>query len=164
KDLSLRPADYGVKKIDYIDRARFDPESDAGKNEVEQGYIPVEKIRLGKNGFVKDPRFIDGIGEIYRGKPTAYFTPDEIFEESFYATRKLNHPILLALRYLRLLAMNYYHEHGTGYPDVDTLFDIDPRSARAAQRAIEKAGRFTKGKGELAPYLAQPKFRERLDG
>ena len=158
--LGMQAAKYGVKKIDSIDRQRFDPENEKGKNELDQGYIPAEKIRLGKTGFVSWAGVGDGIGEIYSGRLTVHFAPREQFERTHFAKEKLNHPVLLALRYLRLAAINYYRDHGEGFPDDKALFDLDPNSAAAVKAVIADAAK----DGALLPYLENEKFREWLTG
>ncbi len=126
--LDLSPERYGVKKIDSIDADRFKASTDAGKNELQQGFIPVEKIRLGKDGFKTWRGVGNGINEIYTGKLSVHFATPEEFAGTHYAKQKLNHPVLLALRYLRLVAIDYGKRHGQGYPDTKKLLAlVDPK-------------------------------------
>ena len=147
---SLDIRDYGLRKLDLISNERFDPESEAGKNELGQGYIPVEKIRLGRNGWIPWPGFGDGIGEIYSGRPTVHFTDAATFKDTKYAQDNENHEILLAVRYVRQLAMNYFREHGKDLPDKEKLFDVDPDSFRAVKDVIARAS---------GPLVLQDHFR-----
>jgi hypothetical protein len=80
--LDLDAGDYGVRKIDPVDRQRLDPSTEMGKTEREQGHIPMEKIRLGRNGLIDWRDFGDGIGELHSGKPTVHFAPDEVFRQT----------------------------------------------------------------------------------
>src|SRR5439155_17640038 len=86
----------------------------------------VEKIRLTREGFKE--ALGHGIRDIHEGKISIHFaTPDE-FASTDFAQKKLNHPVLLALRYLRLVAINYFKAHGAGYPNKKLLLrDLDPR-------------------------------------
>ena len=63
--LGINATRFGIKKLDIIGADRFDPTTEAGSSELKQGFIPVEKIRLGKNGFAPKGAFGDGIGEIF---------------------------------------------------------------------------------------------------
>ncbi len=159
KYLSLSPGNYGVRKIDSIKPDRFDATTTAGKDELRQGYIPVEKIRLGGKGFIPWSGVGDGIGEIHSGRVTVHFATDEEFQGTEFAKKKLNHPVLLALRFLRLAAINYYRSHGKGYPNREALFDLDKASAEAVRAVIRKAA----DSEELKPYLAETKFSEWLN-
>lgn len=150
----LRASDYGLKKIDFIDGDRFNINTVSGKNEIDQGFIPVEKIRLGQNGFKPVTSFGDGVAEIHAGRLSVHFPDAAKFKETHYAKLKLNHEILLALRYLRVIAMNYFYEHGSGYPNES--FRIDEKTA-AQLEALIKRVRETR---ELNPYLREPKFQE----
>ncbi len=118
---------FQVKKIDRIDSNRVAPGSEAEESERNQGYIPIEKIRLSKSGFLLWKGFGDGIKEIYEGKPTVHFTAAEDFEKTKYALKGLNHPILLVIRYARSLAMNYFYLYGKDFPEEKILYDIEPQ-------------------------------------
>jgi hypothetical protein len=154
----LRAEDYGVTKIDWIPTSRL--ESD---DEQKQGYLPTEKIRLGRRGFVRDARFGDGVLEIWKGRVTGVFPDDEAFAETKLAREYLNHPVLLALRYLRQVAVSYYYTHGQGYPDTRILFDMDPRSAEEARRILAEATVRSGGKLPLTPHLEKEQFRKWFD-
>jgi hypothetical protein len=157
---SLSPERYGVHKIDAIQGDRFDPKTIAGVDELKQGFIPAEKIRLGSHGFVKWDGVGDGIGEIFTGKLSVRFAPQAEFETTYFAKKKLNHPVLLALRYLRVQAIDYYRRYGADYPDPKRLADaIDPKSRQAVLHALETA---THGAG-LEAYQKESKFVEWLN-
>lgn len=153
--LGVNAARYGVKKIDAIPASRFDPSTPEGQTELKQGYIPAEKIRLGLKGLVAPGPFGDGVGEIFESKITVRFASDTDFASTLYAQQKLNHPILLAVRFIRILAMDHFQNHGKALPKAENLLrGIDPESERAVRAVIER----TLTSGELRDYLAQPKF------
>jgi hypothetical protein len=158
--LDLEPKDYGVRTIDLHGPEIFDPASPEGRNELLQGHIPAEKIRLNSNGFVESTSFGDGVREIYQGRLTIHFSSPEDFEQSDYAQRKENHPILLSLRYLRLQAMDYFNSYGADYPNVNQLFAMDPESKAAVTRVCNSV---LDGK-TLKPYLKQTRFKSWLNG
>ena len=161
KRLTLTAQDFGVRKIDIQPTDIFDPQSEAGFNEFHQGYAPAEKIRLGQKGVVDFPTLGNGLQEIYRGKLTVHFASAEDFAQTKFAQEKLNHPTLLALRYLRLLAINYFRTHGRGYPDLQKLQDsIDPESADVVRNIIDNAIHTD----VLESYLINDKFKSWANG
>jgi len=82
-----------------------------------------------------------------------HFTRPEEFEKTMYARQKLNHPVLLALRFVRQLAMNYYQEHGSDYPDKAKLLKIDPPRARPSREPSSLPSTPTR-----SPVSQKPKF------
>ncbi len=158
--LTLDPEKYGVKKIDRINIARFNPEHPVGQTEIWQGFIPIEKIRLSQKAVFTDSQFGDGVKELFDSKPTVRFASDADFARSYYATLGINHPILLALRYVRIVAMDYKQNHGDRTPTLrDVLAELDRASHDAVTRVVKKSldGR------ELATHVTNPKFLEWLD-
>src|SRR5690349_11911861 len=99
-----------------------------GETEINQGFLPAEKIRLSSNGIVEKPAFGQGAREIFSGNLTAHFADPKAFAKTFYAKNGQNHQVLLALRYLRLLAMDYFHTHGQGRADLIYGKSFDPAS------------------------------------
>lgn len=155
RQLAIQADRYGVKKIDPISAERFDPATPAGQNELNQGFIPAEKIRLSKTGLVTSPAFGDGAREIFTSKLTVHYAPPEKFASTHYARQKLNHPILLALRFIRLLAVDEFKTHGKGYPNLTRMFSrIDPASAQSVRDVVEKTIR----DGDLDAYMKEPRF------
>ncbi|MFL5812613.1 MAG: hypothetical protein ACJ763_03475 [Bdellovibrionia bacterium] len=154
RELALNKDIYGLTKIDYIKSERFNPSSAMGKSEIDQGYLPVEKIRIGSKGIIQNRTFGDGMDEIFHGRPTLHVTPKEVFETTHYAKQKANHQILLALRYLRTLSIDYYNSYGQNRPDPKNAFTFDHESETAAKKIIAQA------KDELAPYFANPQFKK----
>lgn len=148
---------FGIKKLDLIDATRFDPASAAGQDEIKQGYIPAEKIRLGRRGFVDGGVFGDGLGEIYSSRPTVHFASDADFQSTRFAQMHLNHPSLLALRYIRILAMDYFQNHGKTRPDPRVLLSrIDPEMSRQVKQVIDASMTDPR----LGQAMAQPKFKQ----
>ncbi|MES2965353.1 MAG: hypothetical protein V4760_15820, partial [Bdellovibrionota bacterium] len=153
---------YGIKKIDSISADRLDPRTQAGQDEIKQGFIPVEKILLTSSGVGGAGAFGNGLQEIYKGQPTVRFSSDKDFESTRFAQLGLNHPVLLALRYIRLLAMDHHRKSGPSeFPDALELVEsIDPRSDRETLSAIEKALRG----GKIATLLKNDKFQGWMNG
>lgn len=71
----------------------------------------------------------------------------------------MNHPILLALRYIRLQAIDYFRSYGAGVPDRSRLLEMDPDSRKAVQEVIDQAA---DGKS-LSPFLSKDVFRKWLN-
>ncbi|MES2963218.1 MAG: hypothetical protein V4760_04950, partial [Bdellovibrionota bacterium] len=160
KTIGVDGARYGIKKIDHISSKRFDPATPEGQSEIRQGFIPVEKIRLGRNGFAAPTGFGDGLDEIHRGRPTVHFASKADFDSTHYARMGVNHPILLALRYLRLLGINYFQSHGEALPDRKILLsEIDSASAAKVRQVVDDAVT----KGELSPLIQNEKFKTWLN-
>ena len=159
--ISLEATDYGVNKIDLIDDRRFDPKTELGQNEMKQGYIPVEKIRLDSKGFIQDSHYGDGLDEIWNKKLTINYTEKEVFNKTYYASKNINHPVLLTLRYIRLLAMDYHYRYGNNYPNIyKVLRYIDSNTEALMKATVQEA---------LSPtvfkkYLNQPRFVKWLNG
>ncbi|MEK7356670.1 MAG: hypothetical protein AAB250_09485, partial [Bdellovibrionota bacterium] len=147
---------YGIKKIDAIDSKRLDPATAEGRDELKQGYIPAEKIRLGRAGLKTASGFGDGAREIYESKPTIHFASDADFWSTKFAKLGLNHPVLLALRYIRLLGVDHFQNFGEAVPDEAALLSrIDPASARAVKSTIDRA----LGDERVGIFLKAEKFR-----
>lgn len=153
----LDPARYGVKKIDFVNIARFNVAHPVGETEVKQGFIPIEKIRLSQASVFTDVQFGDGVKELFLSRPTVRFASDREFAESYYAKLGINHPILLALRYIRIVAMDHRERHGNEKPALEhVLNEMDRASHDAVMKVITKAAN---GR-ELLPYIENPKFLE----
>ena len=158
---TLEAAHFGVRKFDVLSSEIFDPKTDLGKNELWQGHAPAEKIRLSNNGISQNAELGNGLHEIYTGKLSVHFTDPKLFQETKYAKAGENHPILLALRYLRLQAINYYRSHGQGYPDRELLLAaMDPASREAVRHIIQS----TLDGEELKPYLERTRFKSWING
>lgn len=162
EDIELKGERYGIKKIDTISADRLDPRTQAGLDEIKQGFIPVEKILLTSRGITANGAFGNGLQEIYSGRPTVRFASDKDFESTRFAQLGLNHPVLLALRYIRLLAMDHHRKVGpTEVPDLTSLVDsIDPRSEQETSATIEKAIR----SGKIGKLLKNDKFQGWMNG
>ena len=161
RKLALQGSQYGVQKIDSISNTIFDATTPLGHNELWQGHLPAEKIRLGKGGISQAKDLGDGLHEIYTGKLSIHFSDPVKFQETLYAKNGINHPILLALRYLRLQGINYYQSHGKGYPDPALLLEgMEPKYIQEVQKVIQST---LNGK-ELLPYLKSIKFRSWING
>ncbi len=160
KIIKFLPESYGINsKIDVRTSDLFDRSKPAGLNEYLQGYIPAEKMRLAQNGFIGLGEFGNGLEEIYNDHLTVHFSSPEDFSRSEYYRRGINHPILLALRFLRLHAMNYYHNYGIGYPNKEILFSMDSDSEQQVRKVITDCldGR------TLVPFLRNESFNRWLN-
>ena len=161
RSLDLKAEQFGVRKFDTISTDIFDPEKEAGRNELWQGHAPAEKVRLTKSGIFQAAELGDGLHEIYTGKLSVHFSDPALFAETKYAKAKQNHPILLALRYLRLQAINYYKTYGSGFPRREEMLGgMDAQSRAEVERVISLA----LNRNELSPYLKNEKFKSCLNG
>ncbi len=152
--------EFGVTGIHSINPDRINMNTEIGRNEVIQGYIPAEKIAIGKNGLRHLPQFGNGVAEIFSGKLSVHYGNPDDFENTFYARQKINHPVLLALRFIRLLAMDYYYNYGRGFPKVDPLKGVSAENIKQTTDIIQNAWE----KAELTEHVRQPKFVEWLNG
>jgi hypothetical protein len=123
KRAKIEVADFGVKKLDAVDEGRFVPGTEAYVSEIDQGYISIEKMLLGPKNLSTATGFGEGITEVFSGKPTVHFTSLDQFSRTFYAKVGANHRILLVMRYLRTLSLNYAKTgHALSeYPNLETL-------------------------------------------
>ena len=163
KHIFLDAARYGIRKFDALPPEIFQPNSELGKNEIHQGHIPAEKIRLSGKGLSQAPELGDGVNEIYAGKLSLHFSDPQVFWQTKYALNKENHPILLALRFLRLQAINYYNTHGKGYPNMAKL---EAGFAGDSKKMVGEviAAALDPERTELTPFLQQHRFRSWLNG
>lgn len=149
--LQIDPNDFGVRKVDRLSPDILNPAAELGYNEVHQGYIPVEKIRITKDGIKSHPHFKDALAEILSGKITVQFAPETEFWATKYAKAGENHPVLLALRYIRTLSVNYYQRYGTEYVKP---VEVDAKSDEAMKAVMESV----KKPHALDAYLKHPRF------
>lgn len=71
-------------------------------DEVHQGYMAIEKMRLKSQGQIyTPPAFGEPIQEILSGNLNVHFSSSHYFWRTRFAREGLNHPALLALRFLR---------------------------------------------------------------
>lgn len=157
-DLELESAI--LTRIEAIPPETFKAGSRDYAREKAQGYLPVEKILLGKRG-VDSPEGLeygDGLREIYDARPTLVFNP-AIVETDYYQART-NHPILLVLRYARQVAITYYRLHGKRHPSEKALRTIlDPSSVAAVSQIVDD---LAAEPAALDAFLANPLFKKRL--
>ncbi len=152
---------FGIRKLDLIAYDQIDPQSDFGQSEFDQGFIPVEKLRLSKNGILEDSRFGNGVKELISGRLSMHFADPDKFWKTQYAKQGLNHPILLPIRYLRILAQDYLRRHGDDLPERSKLIDsIDPIVREKIKSIIRTA--LTDSRFESS--LKLEKFRAWLNG
>ena len=76
------------------------------QTELAQGYAPAEKLYFDGKKIHSAPKFSDGLNEFYHDSFSLTLTEPSKFWESHYAKLKLNHPILISLRYLRILSQS----------------------------------------------------------
>ena len=155
--VSVDAVKYGVKKVDLISADRFDLRTDAGRNERDQGYIPAEKIRLSKKGIVASQTFGDGVREIFESKLTIHFADEATFWKTHFASRGLNHPVLLALRFLRLVGVDYFYSEGRGLPNTGRLF---ARMSAGDRKKVGEVISAALSDPRLPRMLGSPKFAE----
>ena len=163
-DNSLRDIDVDPKfitRLENISPGWFKVGGPRFEQEAKQGYVAVEKIRLGSDGFVTTAGLDhgDGIREIYACRPSAHFDP-RITETDFYQNHE-NHPVLLALRYLRQVAIAYYQRYGQDYPNLERLEGLmDPVSREAVRKVFQTLG---EDPASLRPFLDNGQFLRRMN-
>lgn len=141
---------YGLLKIEAINSNRFNSNHPHGKTEESQGFSPVEKIRLRRDQVKKDGRFGDGTTEICKSKFSVTFTSEEKFESGYFAKKDIAHPVLLAIRMIRVLSLAYLRKYGSGV--------VDPAKVEALYDSHTKE----KLRWVFAQTLVDPKFTHRL--
>lgn len=159
KGIYLEAEQFGLKKIDSKKKSLFDPKSKEGQDERKQGYLAVEKLRLSKTGFVESEGLGGGVSEIYNDQFYLRLASSSDFATTVRAKNHTNHPVLLVLRYIRLLALNYYRKHGSGYPDLELLIkQIDPASEQLARKVVAEVKR-----GGIKRHMQEGIFAHRLN-
>ena len=149
----INPEDYRLRKIDFINADRLNLNSVAGQDELKQGFIPVEKMRLGSSGIALTPEFGDPLSEILSGHLTVSFSKEKDFYSTSFAKQGINHPALLALRYIRLVAQDYFNRYGMIYPDQVLLTG----RVRGELGKVESVFRAALTDPEWKFFLEQPK-------
>lgn len=155
KGVVVDPKQYSISKLEKIHPDRINPETSSGRDEIRQGFIPAEKILMGREGFTELKQFGDGVADIFYGKPSITFAEKRDFESTRFAKLKLNHPILLSLRFIRILAMNYFSKYGNAPPGHDTL--LEGLKEETSERIKSIAFESVKGNA-LTPYLSKDVF------
>ncbi len=154
KIITVSGARFHIDAIQQVNKDRINIRTRSGLDEVKQGYIPVEKIALGKQGFIPLPQFGNPLWEIISGKITIQPSLRHDFWSTYYARKKLNHPILLALRYLRLASLDYYFRYGNLDSKSSPLNKLDENSVDYVKDLIQTVAKT----GELTPFLKNPQI------
>ncbi len=157
----LKGEDYGIRKLDFISFDRINPSHELGKTEIDQGYIPTEKLRLSKEGIIKETHFGDGISELISGKISIQFADNERFWKTYYARESVNHPVILALRYLRIISQDYLRRHGDAYPDFKKL--LAPMSL-GSKAKIKELVLSASTDESFKKFMRNPSFLNKLNG
>lgn len=150
-----------VTRIERVGAEWFRPKHPRYEQELQQGGIPVEKIRLGRQGFRApvDPALAGGVEEIHRGVPTLGYR-DTIRDTQFFRDRE-NHPLLLVLRWLRQTSVAYFQRFGRGAPSEENLREVlDETSIRTAREIVAEALRAPE---TLRPFFAKESFSKRVN-
>lgn len=142
---------FGIRKIDAVGFDRFDRKTEIGRSEIDQGYIAIEKMRLSKNRIFTDRVFGDGIKDILIGRLSIQFSHSEKFWRTYYASRFENHPILLVLRYLRLVAQHFYRTNKHQTANVKHLLALVPDDIQQKVQSI------------IQSTIGDPKFEKFLE-
>jgi len=137
----MRGIDWGVKKLDLIDFERTNKDSMMGRSEVDQGFIPVEKLRLSKSAGLNLPdHFGNGVDELLSGRLSIHFSDPTVFWRTHYALEETNHPVLLAIRYIRILAQDYFNRYGQSYPNLKELLNtVSPEVQKQIESLFHSA-------------------------
>jgi hypothetical protein len=99
---------WGIKELQRGDPRMFIEGSSHYQTMTEQGFLPIEKLRLSSQDWIVDPNFSDPFEAIYFGDYESYLKnfPDlRTFWKTHFAERGVNHPILLCLRMIRILSL-----------------------------------------------------------
>jgi hypothetical protein len=109
KPLTKEPRNWGIKKVEISPSGKFNPSDPKYQTEFDQGFLPLEKLRLSRtSGWVVDKNFGDPSSTLYYGDYSTlvqHFPNASTFADTYFARKGINHPILLTLRTLRLLAL-----------------------------------------------------------
>lgn len=133
---------HEIKWLDIMRMERFDPESDSFKTEVGQGFIEREKLFISRAGFQDKEGFGSGLKEIYEGSPKVSFSSLSEFADTHYAKLKINHPMLLILRYFNTIAEEYHLAMGDDFPSYKELMDIIPdKDKKHIRRVMREVAR-----------------------
>ncbi len=126
-------ARFGIGKVESIPFNRLDARTDDGRDEIKQGFLPTEKVLLGRSSLTTPSQFGDGVGEIYSNRPTMKVGSRVEFDSTRFARLKLNHPVLLAARWVRAVSMAYRSHVGAEMPlDISLVDQASFESAKAA--------------------------------
>ena len=148
-----------LTRLEVVPTSWFTPGTPQFEQETMQGYVPVEKIQLGRSSLGSGANQGDGVGEIYSARPTFAFDP-RIFDTPYYKG-KTNHPVLLALRYLRQVAITYYRLYGKEYPDRKKLMAlVDDKSNQTLRHIFRN---LLENPEALTGFLTERQFRSRLN-
>lgn len=147
-------------RIETIRPSWLTPGSPEYLQEAWQGGLPIEKILLGIDGFEKHPvpEFQRGLEEVWKGVPTLRYDPR--IEQTKLFQDGGNHPLLLALRYLRQVGVAYHQRFGSGIVQ-EQLLDhlLDPNSVQAADAILRRI----EASPTLDRFFANPDFVKRLN-
>jgi hypothetical protein len=98
--------DWELSRIENSSANRFTPGTSHYQNEIDQGFISIEKLRLSFREWIFDSVFGDPFESIYYGdysKAHLGFPDWTKFKSTYFARVNINHPVLLSLRILRVL-------------------------------------------------------------
>lgn len=176
KEFIVGQSDVDVVTAKSLDSVAFDPgfltrlqvvspqwfarDSPLHAQEIAQGGVPVEKIRLARGRILPpaDPALRDGVLDVYRAVPRLV-TKDGIRDTAMWKAHE-NHELLGALRWVRQVAIAYSQRFGRGYPDDARLESLVDAPSRARAEAVFEALR--REPIALAPFLDNELFRKRL--
>jgi hypothetical protein len=145
---------FGVGRVESIDVHRFDLNTAEGQSEQAQGYLPIEKLLLSQTEFTTVAQFGDGVAELYADHPTAKIDLSK-FWGTHYAVQKLNHPILLAARFVRLRGL-LSHAHGKSATQIS---DTDSQSLEFVKKAVQLAS----NRDDFKEFVMKDRFRVWLE-
>ena len=138
--LSLNATDYGVKKIDHISDAEFNPSTDAHKSSLDQGYIPAERMLLSSESLTTGIGFGNGVKDLFDGKLNIVLPDPVLFWKTNYAAKYENHPILLVERYIRVVSLYYNSKFKKDvYPRSEVYKNAIPEGTLAKLQALTES-------------------------
>ena len=151
KTLNLRARDYGIRKIDTVPEKDFVTGTPEHQSALDQGFIPVERMLLGRSSLKTGPEFGDGLRDLYEGKIGLTLPNPSKFWQTDYAKKFENHPILLIERYIRVVSLYYNSKfEKSDYPEKKNFLVVIPKDL------INKITELN------ASFIDDPKLRECL--
>lgn len=148
-----------LRRLEAVSPEWLTPGTPLFFQEERQGGLPIEKILLGAHGFVPHPvaSLRGGESDVYHARPRVVV--DERIRDTAMFREHQNHPLLLAVRWLRQTAVAFYQRFGRKVP---TEAELEAVSDANAVTAVEKVLAEARGPKALEDFADDTVFRKRL--